>query len=71
MVALVLAGCGGGTTSAGSEPTSPATGRFPVTVEHKYGTTEIPAEPQRIVTLGLSDRDAVLALGKKPVGAVD
>lgn len=71
VLALVLAACGGGTAPAGSEPASPATGLFPVTVEHKYGTTEIPAEPQRIVTLGLSDQDAVLALGKKPVGAVD
>ncbi|MGH3564521.1 MAG: iron-siderophore ABC transporter substrate-binding protein [Pseudonocardia sp.] len=70
VLALMLAACGG-TAPAGSAPAAPATGPFPVTVEHKYGTTEIPGEPQRIVTLGLSDQDAVLALGKKPVGAVD
>ncbi len=40
-------------------------------VEHKYGTTEVKAEPKRVVTLGLSDQDVVLALGTKPVGAVD
>ncbi|HVK23296.1 MAG TPA: iron-siderophore ABC transporter substrate-binding protein, partial [Actinokineospora sp.] len=30
----------------------------------------IKAEPKKVVTLGLSDQDAVLALGVKPVGAV-
>nr|MDT0665026.1 iron-siderophore ABC transporter substrate-binding protein [Micromonospora sp. DSM 115978] len=38
---------------------------------HKYGVTEIEAAPQRVVTLGLSDHEPVLALGVKPVGAID
>ena len=67
---LVLAACGG--APAPAEPgAEPGTEAFPVSIEHKYGTTEIPAEPQRIVTLGLSDQDTVLALGSKPVGAVN
>lgn len=41
---------------------------FPVTLEHAYGETTIPAEPQRIVTWGWSNEDAVIALGKTPVG---
>lgn len=41
---------------------------FPVTLEHAYGETTIPAEPQRIVTWGWSNEDAVIALGKIPVG---
>lgn len=41
--------------------------RFPVTVGHALGETIIPAEPQRIVLLGWSGEDAVLALGKIPV----
>jgi iron complex transport system substrate-binding protein len=67
---LLLAACGGATTAGGSS-TSASGGAFPVSVEHKYGTTEIKAEPKRVVTLGLSDQDAVLALGTKPVGAID
>ena len=41
---------------------------FPVTLEHAYGETTVPAEPQRIVTWGWSNEDAVIALGKIPVG---
>ncbi|MFD7231979.1 iron-siderophore ABC transporter substrate-binding protein [Streptomyces sp. NPDC059881] len=44
---------------------------YPVTIEHKYGTSTIKSEPQRIVTVGLTDQDAVLALGKVPVGTTE
>lgn len=58
------------TTSAPSAEasTEAATDAFPVTIEHKYGSTEIPALPTRIVTVGLTDHDALLALGIVPVG---
>jgi len=74
LAALALAGCGvseqpSEERDASAEKTG--TSAFPVSVEHKYGTTEIPKEPKRVVTLGWSDQDAVLALGVKPVGAVD
>jgi iron complex transport system substrate-binding protein len=46
-------------------------GAFPVTIEHKFGSTTIEEEPQKIVTVGLSDQDAVLALGKVPVGVTE
>jgi len=57
-------------TTAGTTATAEATGTsgvFPVTVEHKFGTTEIPEEPERVVTIGFSEQDPVLALGVKPV----
>ncbi len=41
---------------------------FPVTLEHKYGSTTISEQPVRIVTVGLTDHDALLALGIVPVG---
>ncbi|WP_197287646.1 iron-siderophore ABC transporter substrate-binding protein [Streptomyces apocyni] len=77
---LALSSCGSGsddddakndTKSAGKAKESAGSEAFPVTVEHKYGSTEIKEEPKKVVTLGLSDQDAVLALGVKPVGAVD
>ncbi len=48
--------------------TAVSTDAFPVTIEHKYGSTTITARPERIVTVGLTDHDALLALGIVPVG---
>ncbi|MFC8370094.1 iron-siderophore ABC transporter substrate-binding protein [Streptomyces sp. NPDC057239] len=78
VAALALTACGGGTDNSSSDKDSSSSAgagaqsaAFPVTVEHKYGSTTIEEEPKKVVTLGLSDQDAVLALGVKPVGAVD
>lgn len=68
-LSLVLAGCGsdddGGdsaTSSSGADSSA-----FPVTIEHAYGETEIPEEPQRVVSLGYTEQDAILAFGVVPV----
>ncbi len=44
---------------------------FPITIEHKFGSTEITEIPKRIVTVGLTDQDALLALGVVPVGTTE
>lgn len=41
---------------------------FPVTLEHNFGETVIPARPERIATIGWMSQDVVLALGQVPVG---
>ncbi|WP_052726283.1 iron-siderophore ABC transporter substrate-binding protein [Devosia epidermidihirudinis] len=41
---------------------------FPVTLTHVYGDTVVPAAPQRVVTWGWGNEDAVIALGVIPVG---
>ncbi|MBB2900536.1 iron complex transport system substrate-binding protein [Kineococcus radiotolerans] len=70
-----LTACGGDDDSAGSGTTpsagAPATGdgTFPVTVEHKLGSTTIESAPTRVVTVGYNEEDFVLALGVTPVGA--
>ncbi len=62
----MLAACGGAPASD-TEPAGGAAPGFPVTVEHALGTTEITAPPQRVVSLGYTDQDAILALGVVPV----
>lgn len=47
--------------------TSAPEAAFPVTIEHKYGSTEIPAAPERVISLGYTDQDAILALGVQPL----
>lgn len=47
----------------------PADGVFPVTIEHKYGSTTIEAAPERVVSIGFTDQDPLLALGVVPVVA--
>ncbi|TCP53633.1 iron complex transport system substrate-binding protein [Tamaricihabitans halophyticus] len=63
VLAVVVAACG--TASDGAE------GNSGVRMEHKYGTTELPENPRKVVALGLNDQEALLALGIKPVGVVD
>ncbi|MFE9679919.1 iron-siderophore ABC transporter substrate-binding protein [Streptomyces sp. NPDC002701] len=57
--------------SAGADKSASADSAFPVTLAHKYGSTTVKSEPKRIVTVGLTDQDAVLALGKVPVGTTE
>ncbi|MGH8908252.1 MAG: iron-siderophore ABC transporter substrate-binding protein [Egibacteraceae bacterium] len=45
----------------------PEDGAFPVTIEHKFGSTTITEEPQRVLSLGYSDQDPILALGVVPI----
>lgn len=83
--ALLAAGCGGDDagdvdTAAGTGST-PSTGdreagsgedeSFPLTIEHRYGSTTIDRAPQRVFAAGLTDIDPILALGAQPVGFID
>lgn len=45
----------------------PAKGAFPVTIEHKYGSTQITEEPNRVLSLGFQEHDAIFALGVTPI----
>lgn len=66
-VALGLAACGGRDGVGGDSGASAADG-FPITVRHSLGETVIESPPRRVVALGYSDADAVLALDVQPVG---
>lgn len=74
----LLAACSGGTsetstsaaetTAADSADSAAADGAFPVTIEHVYGTTTIPAQPERVATVAWANHEVPLALGIVPVG---
>ncbi|WP_433379588.1 ABC transporter substrate-binding protein [Actinoplanes sp. CA-142083] len=66
---LSLAACGGSTEepAASADSGAPAASAFPVSIENKYGTATVKAEPKRIVVVGLVEQDALLSLGVVPV----
>src|SRR3954453_4423590 len=66
---LLLAACG--STTPRSEAPASGSGTFPVTIPHKYGSTTIKSAPQRIVLVGLTEKDPLLALGIVPVATTD
>jgi ABC-type Fe3+-hydroxamate transport system substrate-binding protein len=42
-------------------------GTFPITIEHKFGSTTIPERPDRVLSLGYQEHDAIFALGVTPI----
>ena len=76
---LALAGCRSNASSAepadastasGGASTS-ASGTFPATVTHKYGQTTVSAQPKRVVSVGITEQDFLLALGTVPIGVTE
>jgi iron complex transport system substrate-binding protein len=78
IVVLIMSACG--TPAATQVPateavleateapaTEAAAAAYPVTIEHKFGSTTINEFPERIVLVGLTEQDALLALGVVPV----
>ena len=70
---VVLAGCGSNDddASGGASNEEAEASAFPVTIEHKYGSTTIESKPERVVVAGLREQDALLAMGVVPVATTD
>ena len=75
--AALLAGCstgpaggsGGETSASASESAgSGSEAAFPRTIEHAFGTTEIPEQPERVAAVSWVNQDIALSLGVVPVG---
>ena len=54
-------------TAGAPSAVSAAEAAFPVTIEHKFGSTTITTAPTRVLSLGYSDQDPILALGVVPI----
>lgn len=68
----LLAGCGSDSADKPSDKApAAAAGAFPVTMEHAFGSTKVTEAPKRVVSVGYTDDQTILAFGIKPVGMVD
>jgi iron complex transport system substrate-binding protein len=69
LLLATVAACGSSSSDTAAAPAASgsASAAFPVTIDHKFGSTTIPRKPERIVTVGWNDQDFVLSLGEVPV----
>ena len=70
VAAVALSACSSSTddsTSPAPSATGTTAAAFPVTIEQKFGTTTIPAQPERIVTVGFHEQDWLYAMGIAPI----
>jgi iron complex transport system substrate-binding protein len=63
--------CGGDDDASGQQTARSAAATETRTVRHAMGTTEITGRPERVVVLDTGELDSAIALGVKPVGAVE
>jgi iron complex transport system substrate-binding protein len=56
---------------AGSGAPAASESEFPVTIEHRFGETVVPAQPRRVVSVGVTEQDVLLQLGVVPVGVTE
>ena len=72
LAAALLSACGDDSdTDSGAAAPAAEPAAFPVTIEHKYGSTTIEEAPKRVVVAGLREQDSLLALGVVPVATTE
>lgn len=71
LLALVATGCS--STQRDSSPDASGaetSGAYPVTIDHRYGSTTLERKPSRVVVVGLQEQDTLIALGTVPVAVM-
>jgi iron-siderophore transport system substrate-binding protein len=73
LAAMLLTACGDDEpdTASSAAATAAEPAAFPVTIEHKFGSTTIERAPKRVVVAGLREQDSLLALGVVPVATTE
>lgn len=80
-IAVAFGGCGDGGGDAADERAAEPVGvpipeittprGFPSIIASAYGSTEVKRRPKRIVTVGRTEHDIVLALGEQPIAVTE
>ncbi|MGH3973921.1 MAG: hypothetical protein ACRDS9_11450, partial [Pseudonocardiaceae bacterium] len=65
-LAALLVGCSRPDAET-PDPSGSGNGVFPVTIRHKYGSTDITEVPQRVLSLGYQEHDPIFAIGVTPI----
>jgi iron complex transport system substrate-binding protein len=73
LLAAPLSACGSDNDSSAASGSAARAEKsaFPVTIDHKYGSTTIESAPERVFVVGLREQDAMLALGVAPVATTE
>lgn len=66
LLAVMAAGCGADESDPTPSPTATAAPTSRV-VHHKFGETEVPVSPQRVVSVGWDEHDLILTFGVIPI----
>lgn len=61
----LTAACGGDAADTSADPAAPTASAGPIVLEHAFGSTRLASTPERVVSVGFTDQDA---LGVEPVG---
>lgn len=69
--ATLLSACGRDASPPSLDRSATGAGTFPATAKHLYGTTTVERRPERIVIVGLTEQDTVLALGHTPIATTE
>lgn len=70
---LTLTACGSddGDPTSSVSTSATAEAAFPVTIQHRLGSTTIDEQPERVVVVGLTEQDILLELGIVPVAVTE
>jgi len=78
LATAATAGCAAGESSSAADAPTPSAatgsvpeGSFPAVVAHQYGETTVPAPPERVVSVGVTEQDILLELGVVPVAVTE
>ncbi len=69
LLGIVLSACGSSEGASGNDESRQS--ESDITIEHKFGSTRVPADPRRVVSLGYTEQDALVLFDVQPIAELD